>query len=711
MSNKTILLWILLFCAGVVDAQNNKMLGIEDVIAGGKNYSQFRPQYKNYGFIANTEALTLNSNDSVFKVDGDIKELLCSVSEVNKALKSIAVETKGLWSVKWLNPNVIYQKVAKGIYAYNIVDKKVEFFIALDENVDTYEFSPIAKSVAYVLNGDLYVANAQNEHTLVVKAGTENRVIGQAVHRNEFGITKGLFWTEDGTKLAFYDMDESMVTDYPLVDVTQRVATERDIKYPMAGMKSHEVKVGIYDVASKSTVYLKTGEPKEKYLTNLSWTPDNSSILVAELNRGQNHMQLKKYSALTGEFESKLFEETGEQWVEPEHPALFYSKDKFIWQSERDGYNHLYLYSLSGKLIKQLTKGEWVVTDVKGTDAKNKYVYFESTKDGELDRHLYRVGLSSAKVEKLSGVSAYHYFDMSASKKYAIDMYSNMTTPRVISLLNTQNKTSKQLFAASNPFEEYNIGQIKLEKIKSADGETDLNARVILPPNFDPNKKYPVVVYVYGGPHAQLVTNSWTGGARPWQLYMAQKGYIAFTMDNRGTPYRGEKFEKVIHRQLGECEAADQFEGIKYLKSLPYVDADRIGVHGWSFGGFMTINLMEKYPETFKVGVSGGPVTDWKYYEVMYGERYMDTPEENPEGYATSNLTTRVSNLKGRLLIIHGAIDPTVVWQHSLVLIEECIKNRVQVDYFVYPTHEHNVLGPDRVHLMQKVTQYFDDFL
>jgi dipeptidyl-peptidase-4 len=247
--------------------------------------------------------------------------------------------------------------------------------------------------------------------------------------------------------------------------------------------------------------------------------------------------------------------------------------------------------------------------------------------------------------------------------------------------------------------------------IKAADDKTDLYCRLIKPLNFDPSKKYPAIVYVYGGPHAQLVEDSWLGGTSLWDFYMAQKGYVIFTVDNRGSSNRGLEFENIIHRNLGITEMEDQLKGIEYLKNLGYVDMDRIGVTGWSYGGFMTISLMTHYPEVFKVGVAGGPVIDWKYYEVMYGERYMDTPDENPDGYEKTSLLNYAKELKGRLLIIHGAIDNTVVWQHSLTFLEECIKNKILVDYFVYPRHEHNVSGIDRLHLMRKITQYFDDYL
>lgn len=696
-------------------AQNQKELTLEDVISGGKNYTQFIPQYKSYSFMGDSELLTLNQGDTLFLADKENSlQTIVSLTELNTLLKENNIkEATSLRGIKWVSNDLIWLQVTNYIVVFNITQKSIEYTIEYPAESQFLSFSAKAKAVSYVLNNDLYLAKVNEESVLIEKADKEGVVLGQSVHRNEFGIDGGIFWSPKGNALAFYRMDESMVTDYPLVNINERVATGENIKYPMAGMKSHEVTIGVFDLNTGSLKYLQTGLPKEKYLTNVAWSTEEDLVLVAELNREQNHMVFNAYDAQKGDLVKTIFEEKSNTWVEPENPAEFLpgSNKKFIWQSERDGFNHIYLYDVENGLIKQVTKGDWVVTKTLGFDKKGAYLFFEATRDGVMNRHLYKVSMSNGKIYKLSHQNGYHSFTLSKSHKLAIDMYSNLSTPREIQLLNLNNQKTNKLFSAPDPFEGYDFGEVKLGTIKAADGHTNLNYRLVLPADFDPDKKYPVVVYVYGGPHAQLVRNSWLGGARYWQLYMAQQGYICFTMDNRGTPDRGCEFEKVIHGELGEHEAADQFEGVKFLKSLPYVDENRMGVHGWSFGGFMTINLMEKYPEIFKVGVSGGPVTDWKYYEIMYGERYMDTPQENPDGYQKANVNLRVENIQGRLLVIHGAIDPTVVWQHSLVFIEQSIKKRKQIDYFVYPRHEHNVLGPDRVHLMEKVTQYFKDFL
>ena len=570
----------------------------------------------------------------------------------------------------------------------------------------------------------MHILSPDGRNTIVTRETQDGIVCGQAVHQREFGITKGMFWSPKGSALAFYRMDERMVTAYPLVNIDTRCATPVPHKYPMAGMKSHEVTVGVYQVATGQTVWLETGLPKEKYLTNIAWSPDEKSIYIAELNREQNEMHLVRYSALTGKKEADLFTETDRCYVEPQHPVLFLPNDpdKFIWQSEADGYNHLYLYDTTGKELRKLTGGEWVVTKVLGFSKDGNKVIFEGTaphpvspnmQGTGMQRYIWETDLRTGDIMNcLSWKVGVHRWLLSPSGEYAIDYVSSPSTPRDIDLIRVKDaKVISTLLSAPDPFKLYRMPRIKVGHILAADGKTRLNYRLTLPPDLDETKKYPTSVYVYGGPKVQLVTGDWQNGARGWDLYMAQRGYVMFTVDSRGSANRGHAFESVIHRNLGINEMADQVKGVEFLKSLSYVDADRIGVHGWSYGGFMTTNLMLTYPEIFKVGVAGGPVIDWSNYEIMYGERYMDRPQDNPEGYKNANLKLKAGNLKGHLLMIHGDIDPVVVWQHSLGFLKACVEADTYPDYFVYPRHEHNVTGKDRPHLHEKITRYFDDYL
>ncbi|WBO85135.1 S9 family peptidase [Hymenobacter yonginensis] len=585
-----------------------------------------------------------------------------------------------------------------------------------DQAADNVEMDPTHTRVAFTKDQNLYVSLAGRENEAVTQETNPAIVNGQAAHRSEFGITKGTFWSPTGNRLAYYRMDQTMVTDYPLVDISVTPAQAKPFKYPMAGDKSHEVTVGVYDLNTRKTVFLQTGEPKEQYLTNISWSPDEKSIFVAVLNRGQNQMQLRQYDAATGAFVKTLFEEKSDKdFVEPLHPLEFVPGNaKYaLWQSERDGNNHLYLYDLSGyRKPLQLTKGSWQVTDVLGFADNNREVVFQSTAASPLQRRVYAVKLSGGKLREITRETGTHTATLSPSGKQLLDVFSSTTTPRIIRTVSVADgKTTQTLLTAPNPVAEYQLGETKMVTLKAADGQTDLYGRLITPPNFDPAKKYPTVVYLYGGPHVQLVTDSWLGGSNLWMQLMAQKGYVVFTVDSRGSGNRGSAFERATFRQLGTVEMQDQLKGVDYLKSLPYVDAARIGIHGWSFGGFMTTTLMTRSPGTFKVGVGGGPVIDWRLYEIMYTERYMDTPQENPDGYAQANLLNYVDKLQGKLLLIHGTIDDVVVWQHSLDYLKTAVDKGVQLDYFVYPGHPHNVGGKDRVHLYQKITDYFDDNL
>jgi dipeptidyl-peptidase-4 len=529
------------------------------------------------------------------------------------------------------------------------------------------------------------------------------------VHREEFGIHEGIFPSPGGTFLAFYRKDETMVTEYPLVNTAERIAGIKSIRYPMAGMTSEQVQLGVYTIGTGKTVFIQTGEPKDQYLTSVAWDPSEKYLFIGILNREQNHLKFNRYSAATGEWEKTIFEEKHAKWVEPENPPLFLKTkpNVFIWQSERDGFNHLYLYDIDGKLTRQLSSGSEPVTRILGTDPAEENLFYETAADLGMSRKVHLVNLKTGKSRLLTPEKGTHNAVLSSDGNFLIVQYSSLTTPRRIYSLEVKSGKTKNLSEAGNPLKDYAMPKAEFVTITAADGKTPLNGRIIRPADFNPGKKYPVIVYVYGGPHAQLLTDTWLGGAGLWDYYMAQEGFILFTLDNRGSADRGFDFENVIHRQLGQEEIKDQMRGVEYLKSLPYVDETRIGVYGWSFGGFMTTTLTTTHPDVFKAAVAGGPVTDWKWYEVMYGERYMDTPQENPEGYALTSLTDKAKNLKARLLMIHGAQDPVVVMQHSLEFVNACIKAGKQVDYFVYPDHEHNVRGKDRVHLMEKIADYF----
>ncbi len=643
-------------------------------------------------------------------VESTLKKDVLSIRELNSQSKQIGKDTLTKFAtIKWLSPAAFTFNQKKYLLQYDLVTKKLSIkdSVLMPEDAESMDASLNEDYTAYTKDFNLFVYH-NHQSTQITKDGTRELLYGKSVHRDEFGITKGTYWSPKGNLLAFYRMDQSMVADYPIVDFGDKPAKDNLIKYPMAGGKSHEVTVGIYTIQNQKTVYLKTGEPKEQYLTNIAWSPDEQFVFIAVLNRDQNHMMLNQYNASTGDFVKTLFEENDAKYVEPQHPMLFVKNNpsQFIWQSMRDGHNHLYLYDVSGKLIKQLTKGNWEVIEVNGFDAKGQNLFFTSTAISPLQRDYYSVNIGTVKSTRLTSGDGTHTVTLDDNGDYFLDNFTSNTTPREIKVVKTKDGKSQTLLQAENPLKEYQLGKTRLFTLKSELGD-DLYCRMITPVNFDSTKKYPVIVYVYGGPHVQLVTNSWLGGGELWFHHLASKGFIVFTLDNHGSGNRGKAFEQAIFRKVGTVEMQDQLTGVNYLKSLRYVDANRIGVDGWSYGGFMTISLMTRNPGIFKAAVAGGPVIDWSYYEVMYTERYMDTPESNKEGYDGNNLLNFVDKLKGKLMIIHDTSDDTVVWQQSIRYLKKAVDKNIQMDYFVYPGHPHNVMGKDRVHLLTKITDYF----
>ena len=688
-----------------MNAQDRKLFTLEDLNFGGKNYRNLLPENKWYEWWGDQLMYLDAEEGGSVDAKGNQKTLF--------KLGEVGSEFHSAYSAQYPYPTepLVLLTNNKQRVLFNWKTKQIAWSQSCEGETSS-DWNSQSRAVAFVKNSQLFVRTADNQERQLTTDGSREIVYGQSVHRNEFGIQKGTFWSPDGQRLAFYRMDQSMVSDYPQVDIFPHVAEYQPDKYPMAGMTSHKVTVGVYDLNTQTTIYLQAGDPTDRYFTNIAWSPDGKNIYMFELNRDQNDCRLVCYNATTGAKEAELLRETSDKYVEPLHPIQFlpWDADQFIMQSQRDGYNHLYLYNKKGHLLRQLTSGPWVVQQVLGFNVKQKSILIEANKYHPLHRWIYSVSASNGKMQALVSTDGVHRAQPSPSCRYLIDKWSSPTTPRAIDLIETNRKVQR-LLTASDPWADYFQPIFECGTIKAADGTTDLYYRMVKPHDFDPAKKYPTVVYVYGGPHAHNVEASWHWSSRSWETYMAQKGYIIFILDNRGSEHRGRDFEQATFRQLGQIEMQDQMKGVDYLRTLPYVDMQRLGVHGWSFGGFMTISLMTTYPEVFKVGVAGGPVIDWKWYEVMYGERYMDTPETNPEGYAKTSLIGKAKNLKGRLQIITGYNDNTVVPQHCLSFLDACIKAGTQPDFFAYPGEEHNMRGHASVHLHERITRYFEDYL
>ena len=711
-------------------AQEKKQFTLEDLNYGGRNYSNMIPESKYYTWWG-SELVRLDVEECylVDKKTGR-ETLLLDTAKINDIISADDhLRVRHMYNVEFPDAGKTVAWVNNG--RENILldwkQKKVLWTGKRLEGASSLEFCRMSKADAELKDGNLYVIDAQGNAKQLSTDGSREIVYGQSVHLDEFGISKGTFWSPQGNRLAFYRMDQSKVSDYPQVNIEARVAQYEPDKYPMAGEQSHEVTVGIYDLTTGKTIYLQTPKSRDTdkipedgkldgkavYFTNIAWSPDEKTIYMFELNRDQNDCRLVSYDALTGERLQELDRETSEKYVEPQNPVVFLPWDalQFLFQSQRDGYNHLYLYDMKKQSLRQLTKGKWVVLDVLGFNEKARSVIIASNECSPIQRNTYAVDVKTGHRTLLDNGQGYHSADLSADGQWIRDSWSAPNVPREIAVTNTQKPAPKTLFTAENPWKGYDVPEYSCGSIKAADGVTDLFYRMVKPTGFDPAKQYPTIIYVYGGPHAHNVDARWNYCARSWETYMAQKGYLLFILDNRGSENRGRDFEQATFRRLGQVETEDQMQGVAFLKSLPYVDQERIGVHGWSFGGYMTITMMTHYPEVFKVGVAGGPVIDWKWYEVMYGERYMDSPQQNPEGYKECSLLNQVENLKGKLQIITGYNDATVVPQHCLSFIYQCNLKGPEPDFYVYPGEPHNMRGHQSVHLHERISQYFDDYL
>ncbi len=716
-ANIVSILSVLLFSTAVMAQED---FTLEDLNFGGKNYKKYLPEDKT--LVWHGDELVHVCGKECFSVDKTTgkETLLVALTDLNAALSAAenGAEASSFEGVSFPFAEKTVCCIADGgtriLYDY---EKKEIVWRQNLGNISNEDFHPYSRNTAFVRDNQLCVADAEGAVVQITNDGDSRNILyGKSVHRDEFGIRKGTFWSPKGGKLAFYRMDQSMVDDYPQVNIEPSGGTIAECepdKYPMIGGVSHKVYVGIYDVKTQQTLYLKTADPTDRYFTNIAWSPDESTVYMFELNREQNDCRLMAYDSGTGELKKCLYRETDGKYVEPLNPVVFlpWDDNKFILQSQKDGYNHLYLFDTRGNELKQLTRGEWTVMELTGFDAKNKAVIYAGNEASNMQRNIYKTDIRTGKRTLLDSGRGWHEAQLSGSGAFIADKYSEPNVPRRIDIVCTRNGKTANYLDASDPWEGHKQPVFTAGTLLAADDSTILNYRMVLPYDFNSAKRYPAIVYVYGGPHAHCVDASWHYNSRSWETYMSQKGYILFILDNRGSENRGKAFEQAVFHRLGQEEMRDQMRGVDFLKSLPYVNEGRIGVHGWSFGGFMTISLMVNFPDVFKAGVAGGPVIDWRWYEVMYGERYMGTPQSNPEGFSETSLIRRAGDLKGKLQIIIGYNDKTVVPQHSLAFIAECIRKGIQPDFFIYPGEPHNMRGYKSVHLHERISQYFDDWL
>ena len=577
------------------------------------------------------------------------------------------------------------------------------------------KISPDGRFVSFVRDHNLWLVSLMDgRERAITQGGTEEIRKGELdwVYPEELEIKTAYWWAPDSSAIAYLEMDERKVSQYPLVDFSSPTGDAEMERYPTAGGANPVVRVLVASLSGGEPRAMDTGVETDVYIPRVNWLTDSKHLAIQRLNRTQTTLDLLITDTSTGKTRPSL-SENDSNWINVSDDLYFFKDGKrFLWSSERSGYRHLYLFDLEGKQLAQLTKGEWEVSAVDAVDEAKGLVYFTATQKSPLERQLYRVALDGSGFTRITKDAGTHAAVLSPTAAAFYDTYSNAATPQRQDLCRADG--SRIATINENKITEladYHLSPMEFLAVKSRDGAR-LNASIIKPPDFNPQKKYPVLVYTYGGPHSQVVRNAWGGASFLWHELMAQKGYIIFLVDNRGSAGRGHAFESPLHFRLGAQELSDQRDGVQYLKSLPYVDANRIGIWGWSYGGHMALHAMFEAGDDFKAGFAGGPVTDWRYYDSIYTERYLGLPQKNEKGYQDSSPVNYASQLKGKLLIAHGTGDDNVHYANTLAVINGLIEAGKYVEVLAFPGRGHGVSDPPaRRVLMQRVTQFFLDNL
>ncbi len=620
------------------------------------------------------------------------------------------VPAEGLPRFTWLDAGRVRVLSPRAIYHWKIGDEKASLALSLPEGASATTFTDGDARGACLVKHQLTILSSGKAPSTLTEDGDTDIVYGGAAHRAEFGIKDGLWWDPTGRWLAFSREDQRPIDKYPYADHTKLPPQNLHGRYPMAGRVHSRVTIGVHDTRENKTIYLEHDPELDLYWTNVTFSPDGTKVHVALVNRAQNHVDLVRFDSLTGAREATLIVEDDPQWTEPEHGPIFLPDGggRFLWFSPKRGFHHLWLHAADGKKLRKVTAGKRDIAKFLGFAKEGTQALVMASDKDPRQMHLWAVDLENKGMRQITSAPGWHACAMTDDGAFVLDVFSSLSQPPRIDLVACADGETRTILATAMPKVE--LGEQKFFTVKTEDG-TPLYGHVILPPGHDPKKTYPLLHYVYGGPHSQLVRNSWLGGAQAWLYFMAGKGFVVSRLDGHGTNNRGIEFSQKIHRQMGVLETRDQLHAIEHVKKIASIDPARIGVHGWSYGGYMTLNLMLRAPEVFACGVSGAPVTDWAQYETGYTERYMDTPAENPEGYADSSMLPRAAALKGRLLIVHGTDDKTVMWSHSLAFVDRCIDAGVLIDYMPYPMQKHGLRGKDRLHLYRLMTRFFGEHL
>jgi dipeptidyl-peptidase-4 len=620
-------------------------------------------------------------------------------------------ETKVLIPV---DEEAIYRRSSKANYfVYDLLTNKITEVSGNGKQLFA-TFSPDGNSVAFVRDNNLFVKNLlSGEEKQLTSDGKNNEVInGRSdwVYEEEFSFAQAFYWSPDGKKIAFYKFNEKDVPEFSMTMFDGLYPTEYKYKYPKPGEKNAIVSIHVYDLASSNIKTVDIGTETDQYIPRIRWTQDANTVCVLRMNRHQNKVEYLLANASTGATKT-LMTETDKYYVDIEKEQLTFLNNgkQFINVSEKDGFNHIYLYDLSGKQITQITKGAWEVSDIYGIDQKNGLIYYQSSESSPLQRDVYVIGLNGRGKRKISTQTGTNTASFSTTFNYYILAHSSAKSPSYVSLHTNKGAVIRVLednAKAKAKFAEYQLSATEFFSLTTSEG-VNLNGYMIKPANFDPNKKYPVFMYVYGGPGSQNVADSWSGSRNMWFNYLAQKGYIVACVDNRGTGARGAEFKKMTYQNLGHYETIDQIEAAKWFAKQSYVDAGRIGIWGWSYGGYMSSLCITKGADTFKMAIAVAPVTTWRYYDSIYTERYLRTPQENAKGYDENSPINFADKLKGKFLLIHGTADDNVHFQNSVMFSEALIQANKSFEQAYYPNKNHGIFGGNTtIQLYTKMTDF-----
>ena len=711
----------ILFLAQHVFAQE-KMIQLEDIWAS----RTFSPEWV-WGINSMNDGIhysSLNYGDKNVYITEYSYETGDSISTIvdSKDLDGISFSD---YSFSEDEKKVLLPTETESIYRYSsrsnyyVYDRETKTAQELSEGKQRLaQFSPDASKVAFVKENNIFIKDITNNTELQVTFDGEiNKIINGAtdwVYEEEFAFDNGMQWNTSGNKIAYYRFNEEKVPEFSMDLFTDLYPSQSQFKYPKAGETNSTVELFIYDLNSKKTTKANINVEEEFYIPRIKWTLDENILSVQRMNRHQNQLDFILVDAKDGSSQT-IFTENDAAYIDVTDNLTFLNDGKyFIWTSEKSGYNHIYLYNLKGKQVRQITKGNYDVTDFYGIDESNNTVYFASSERSPMHRDVYAVQLNGKNKKTLTNKTGTNSATFSTNYKYFINQYSNANSPYYFSLFDAKGNEVRMLKDNSNlnnSLAEYALSQKEFFNFKTTEG-IDLNGWMMKPHNFDETKQYPVFMYLYGGPGSQQVTDSWGGSNFLWYQMLTQQGYIVACVDNRGTGARGSEFKKCTYQQLGKLETEDQIEANRYLANLPYVDGSRIGIFGWSYGGYMSSLCLLKGADEFKMAIAVAPVTNWRYYDTIYTERYMRTPQENASGYDDNSPINHVEKLKGKYLLVHGSADDNVHYQNTMEMTNALVNANKQFDLFIYPNKNHGIYGGyTRLHLFTKMTNFIKENL